>query len=357
MKRGSAAFALVSAAAALLLIASATLAGDAKVLLVGPSSADATVTRVRQELLLLGIEVEVMAPDPKVDLAALAKERGAAAAARVEDTPPEIVLWVGAQHSAGAAQETRVSEGLSGRAEPGLLALRAVELLRGRLLPVPATVEATGGGASAVGGAAPSASLSSRAVASAAPSAEGSASPGPAAAPLRPSRGSLHLGPALSISPGGVPATPALRLGGGWRVAAPLELSGLLLIPLATGTVSAPEGEMDLLMVVLGAGANVHFMSPTSAFSLHAGGGLGAAGFFFNGRAAAPWVSASGNHWAALPFLEVGAGYRMSATMAVRADVLAALARPEPVLVIAEQRVASFGTPALLASISLEVHP
>lgn len=367
MKRLAAALAF-SAAGAAIFAASMSLAADLRVLLLGPSATDPTVVRVRQELMLLGLDVEVETAPAKVDLAALAREHGAAAVARVEDAPPEIVLWVDTAHSGGQPQESRVSEGLAGRADPGLLALRAVELLRGRLLPVPA---ATASSTASVGAGAPPAptgsavaSPTASASASAAPSANMpvptasvSVSPTSELPPARRPRGSLHLGPAIVASPGGVPVTPALRVGGGWRLSGPLEIEGLAMIPLATGTVAAGEGQIDLRVLAFGAGLSLRFVDVVAALSLHAGAGAGIAGFLFEGRASAPWVGTSGSQWSALPYLDVGAGYRFSPVLSVRADVLAALARPEPVLVIAEREIASFGTPAIFGSLSLEVHP
>lgn len=345
--RSTLAFAAACAAA---LAVSVVLAGDRHVLVIGPSATHPTVVRVRQELALLGLDVEVATPPPGADLATLAREHGAAAVARVEDAPAEIVVWVDASHSAGASQETRVSQSLSGSTEPGLLALRAVELLRGRLLPVPVSATAPSAAPSVSSASAPGAGTA--AVSSAAPTAERVPLP-----PLHPPRVTLHLGPALVLSPGGVPAAPALRAGGAFRIAGPVELAGLVMIPLAPATVAASEGEIDLRTVAFGAGANVFFTSPASALAVHAGAGLGAAAFFFDGRAVAPWVAASGTRWSALPFLEAGAAYTFTPVLALRADLLAALALPGPVLVIAGREVASFGSPTVFASLALEVHP
>ena len=335
---------------------SAGEAADLRVLLIGPSATHATVVRVRQELILLGLDVEVTTSDASADLASAARDHGAAAVARVDDSPPEIVLWVDAAHSAGAPATTRVSESLSGTAEPGLLALRAVELLRGRLIPV-AAPKPTPPGASPLP--APSASTSAAPAASSTPAATAAPTERPpiATPPLRPTRARVHLGPALLGGPGGVPIAPGLRIGGAWRVAAPVELEALALVPLAPGTVSADEGEMDLRALAFGVGANMLFTDARSAFVAHAGGGVGVAGLLFEGRAETPWRSASGSQWSAMPFLGAGAAYRFTSMLAVRADLLAGFVLPEVVLVIANREVAAFGLPTLVGSISLEVHP
>ena len=339
-----------------LFAANVVLAGDLRVLIVGPSPSHPTVVRVRQELLLLGLDVEIASPGADGDLAALARDRDAAAVARVQESPPEIVLWVDAAHSGGAPALTRVSESLTGSPDAGLLALRAVELLRGRLVPVAAPPAAS---PFATAPAPTTPSASARAAPSASPAApatsdEGPSGPGPA---LRPTRARIHAGPAIVISPGGVPVAPGLRVGGGWRVLPHLEIEGLALVPLAPGTVSADEGRMDLHMLAFGVGASAAFMAPSSPLAIHAGGGLGVAGLFFQGHAEAPWLSASGSRWAVMPHLGAGAAYRFTPLLAVRADALASFLLPEAVLVIAGDEVASFGLPAMTVSLSLEVHP
>lgn len=341
----------VAALASALFAVTIGIASDLRVLLIGPSATHATVVRVKQELTLLGLDVEVEIGSARTDLATAARQHDAAAVARVEDAPPEIVLWVDAAHSGGTAQETRVSESIAGQAEPGLLALRAVELLRGRLLPVPAAIPDD-----ATPTAAPGVTAAPTAIPSASARPEGSAAPRPSL-PLRPSRGSLHLGPAILASPGGVPVSPVLRLGGGWRVASPIEIDGLAMIPLTGATVSGRAGEIDLRVLAIGAGASVHFLGAASPLSLHAGAGVGLVGLFYEGRATAPRVGASGSRWTALPYLEAGAGYRFTPLLGLRADVLAGIARPEPLLRVDGEPVASFGTPLFLASIALEVHP
>ena len=264
----------------------------------------------------------------------------------------------------------RVSESLSGSPDAGLLALRAVELLRGRLIPVaapkaeppasptsPTLATAAGGAPSApapAGSAQPALHTSSGSPAGAGASGDRDAGPLPA---LRPTRARLHVGPGIVVSPGGVPVAPSLRVGGGYRVHAYVELEGLVLVPLTPATVGASEGQMDLRLLAFGAGASASLLPPSSPFAVHAGGGMGAAGLFFEGVAVAPWVSASGSRWSAMPFLGAGAAYRFTPVLAVRADVLASFLLPEAVLVIAGREVASFGVPAVTGSLSLEVHP
>ncbi|MEZ4301664.1 MAG: hypothetical protein R3B70_42410 [Polyangiaceae bacterium] len=355
------ALALVLACAALL--AGGQLRADGlRVLLIGPSASDPTVTRVRQELSLLGLEVDVIAPAPPDSLADLAHAHGAAAVARVDTSPPEILLWVDEAHSAGTPQGSRVSESMSGAADPALLALRAVELLRGRLLPVPDGPPLPT--STADNPSLPPTATSTlpspppTATATLAPTATATLAPtSTAALPTSPRRFHVHAGPALAASPGGVPPMAAVRLGASFTIGGPVEVGALLMLPLSAGTVAAPEGEMDLRVFSIAATAAARFSPPVPHLSLLAGAGLGAAGFLFEGHALAPYEGTSADRWTALPFVEVGAAYRFTPLLALRADLLAAFAAPRPVLVIANREVADYGLPALLFSISLEVSP
>lgn len=341
--------------AAIVIFALATgRAADLRVVLVGSSKEEPTVERVRQELVLLGLEVEVISKAAGADLATIARERGAAAVARVESSPPEIVLWVDEEHSAGLPQESRVSESVKAGADPGLLALRAIELLRGRLLPVGAVLPPASSAAPSVA-AAPSAAPS--VAVSAVPSTSATAAP-PASSATRPvSRIGLYVGPALVVSPGGVPVMPAFRAGVSYRIIGPLEADGLATIPLTEGQVSAANGRIDLRVLAFGGGLSARFSEVAPRLSLRAGAGLGVIGFIFQGRAEAPYPAASGDRWSALPYAGAGAGVRLTPVLSLRADVHAALSLPPAALRIAGQQVASFGLPILLVSLALEVTP
>jgi hypothetical protein len=59
----------------------------------------------------------------------------------------------------------------------------------------------------------------------------------------------------------------------------------------------------------------------------------------------------------ASPYAGVGLSYRLNPLFALRADAIAALALPEPVVRAAMREVASMGRPALLFSLGIEVRP
>ncbi len=354
---------------ALVFFLSPGLAGAMRVVLIGPAAGDPIVTRVRDELTVMGIEVEVLPPEKALgDLAELAQRYDAAAALRVEMSPPEIVLWVDPSRAseANAPAELRVSDSLSGDAEPAVLALRAVELLRARLIPVPQNPP-------------PEDEVDAADVQPDVELPQTTPSPPVASSPPRPlprpalpkvqreapkraePRAShpldLFFAPAVLFSPGGVDPTPHLRLGAQWNPVPRAGIETLAFIPISAATVSAPEGSIDLRVLNLGAGIRGLLTEPESRWFVNTGIGLGAILLLFEGTASEPQLGQAGSHWVASPYAVLGAGYRLSSRLALRIDALGSLVRPEPVLRIAGQRIASFGQPAVFLACGLEVRP
>lgn len=341
-------FALFAALAAILLAGSFVLAEGPRVVLLGPSSQHPTVVRVQEELQMLGFDVQVVQAKGAGDLAALARSYGAAAAARVEGS--EIVLWVDPDDP---GQEIRVSASLNGPPDLGLLALRAVELLRGRLLRLPPDARADGGPGDAGIEAAPRGPAAPPAPAAPAPPRDGAVAPAPRA--LRPV--ALLAGPAVLLSPGGVPAAFHVRLGAQWDPAPRVGVEVMAFVPATGGKVEAPQGSIDLRVVDFGGGIRGVLTDPLADLGLAVGIGLNAMLLLFEGRASPPWMAAHGGRWAASPYADVTVSYRLHPRVALRLDLLGALARPEPVLRIAGREVASFGQPAVFSSLSVEVRP
>jgi hypothetical protein len=372
---------------AILLAGSLVLAdrGDRpRVIILGPSLQHPIVARVREELTTLGFDVQVeIAGRGAVDLAAVARRFGAAAAARVEGAPPAIDLWVGP----GRAEGSVITESIREPADPALLALRAVELLRARLLPVPPEERAPALDAGAPipaaldAGAPVPAALDAGAPVPAAPvpAAPVPAAPVPAApvpstlvvgapvppvataSPAHPEPRShpvaLLAGPALLLSPGGVPAAVHVRFGAEWDPWPRVGFEAMAFVPATSGGVSAAEGSVDLRVVDFGGGIRGFVTDPLSTFSLAVGLGLQGILLVFEGRATPPWMDAHGSRWAAAPYASVSATYRFHPRVGLRLDISALLVEPQPVLRIAGRDVASFGQPAVFPSLAVEVRP
>jgi hypothetical protein len=327
---------------AILLLGSLVLADRPRVVILGPSQSP-IVARVRDELAVLGFDVRVEADADGRDLAALGRRHGAAAVARVSARPPEIDLWVDAAPAEPSLQVLRDPP------DPALLALRAVELLRARLLPVPIVAEPPPPP--------PPASPAPVASATPAPSASQELSVAPAPAPR--SRGPVALiaGPALLVSPGGVPPAFHLRLGAEWDPLPRFGVDAMLFVPVTAATVSAAEGSISLRPLGLGGGVHALLTDSLSDLTVALGLGLQAMALMYRGEATGTFAAQSGTAWSASPYAAASAAYRFHPRFAVRFDLVTSLVRPEPVLRIAGREAASFGQPAFVPSIDLEVRP
>lgn len=336
----------------------------ARVVIVGPGEGDPIVLRLHRELGLLGIEVEIVDPPAgRVDLAALAREKHAAAAAAVGASPPGVTLWIDPEgQPPGAASEIRVDAALAGSSEPRMIALRAVEMLRGRLLRVPAQPSGDAGTEDeakldAAPPTPPPARLPAPAGLPAPPVADASdgGAPHPPAVRARPS---FSAGVAAVGSPGsGLGTVPQLWLGARWAPARRVELELVALLPTLAANVSAPEGSATLRTGAIGAGAMGALVDPASRFFATAGGGIGALLAAYEGQAQAPWKPESGLRCTMFPYVRAGGGLWISPWLALRADGLIGFALPEPVLWIAGRPAADFGEPALVLAASVEVRP
>lgn len=338
---------VLSTLAMILLASSIVLAEGPRVVLVDASWSDPLVARLRDELGVLGFDVEIVAGSAATaDLGALARSHGAAAAARVASRSA-IDLWVDPALEPGTLAEVRIE----GSGDPALLALRAVEVLRGRLIPpsaAPTPDAATSADAEAPR-AIPPPAATARPVADVAP---GVASSAHAGGPF-----ALFLAPAVLLSPGGLPPTAHIRLGAEWSPIDRVGVDFVTLLPLVPATISAAEGSVALRVLELGGGLHGTITDPAAAFSLRAGLGLSALLLTFDGEAAPPFVAARGGRWLASPYASIGAAYRVYPRLALRTELLVAIARPEPVFRIAGHEVASFGEPAVFFSLGVEVRP
>jgi hypothetical protein len=322
--------------------------GPARVLVLGPSEKDPMVERLKRELALLGLRVEVLTPggdDPR-ELAESARARHADAALAIRPSPPGIVLWIDPVRSPTASAEIQVDEQSAGSAEPRLLVLRAVEILRERLLPPPPAPNVAAPPASPL------------------PSPD---APSPPPAPLPPTVAreaasqpripSAFLGPAIVASPGNLGAMPEVWLGARWAPLRRMDLELLALVPTTAVSASGPEGSMTFRAGAVAAGVAAKLVAPTSDLFVDAGAGFGVMLAGFEGQARPPLVSAGGVRATMLPYAHASVGYWVASRIAVRGDLLTGFALPEPVLTIAGQKVAAFGEPLAAFSASVELRP
>lgn len=353
------------AAGACLLATTTALGAPRRVVVVAPAEPNAVATRVRDELRLLGLDVVVVQEtDARRDLPQIARANDAAAAVRVDESAT-ISIWV--DPGPGITGGELHVEDTGG--DSGVLALRAVELVRARLLPVPAG-EAPGGAAPASSGATTPPALRGPG----APASPATSAPPRVARPaaterddgdLRGARGAraetprgfrLYVEPTLAVDGGGVSAAPSIRLGAGRNVSPWLSITATAVVPTLAGRVEADGGSVDVRTALVGAGLEASLAS-SGPWSTGVEAGLAAALVAYSGDAAAPLRAQSGTAWAVAPWASLGARYRLGRNVALRADAAIALLRPEPVLRIAGREIASVGAPAGLFSFGVELQP
>lgn len=314
-----------------------------RVLLIAASDTDPVAQRVADELALLGYTVERVPTElGREEPEKLMERYGAVAWARTDAAARRVELWVPSAFAASSGAEgTALIVSADDDAE--LLALRSIELLRGRLLPVerlpkPPKPDEPAPPPPPVSPTAPP------------------TTPSPTAEPWR-AHVRLFAAPALELSPGGFPPTLGVRvsaeLGLVWRLSAGLHA----VFPTLAPSVEDARGEASLRVLPFGAGLDLALTPPESVASAFVGVGLDAAPLFFEGTASAPLIGRSGTEWAAAPYAQLGGRLRLHALVSLRLDCSLHLLVPEPTLRFAGERVATFGVPLVIPALGVEVTP
>jgi hypothetical protein len=357
---------VVLALPAVLLVGRVGLADRPHVVILGPALDHLAVVRMRGELTMLGIEVDVVVHARDEDnLPAVARRTGATAVLRVETSPPAIVLWVDPAITP-VPGEVRVS-GSAEERDPGLLALRAVEVLRARLLKVPLPPAPEGGALAELAPPSADGGATDAAAAGAAPAAPSSSAPAETGPPRSAGDGTgslraarpvgIELAPGVILSPGGVPPAFQVRLGAEWDPVPRLGLEALAFLPVTAGTVSVPAGSVDLRVMNLGGDLRLVLTDPAAEFSVALGLGASAVMLAMMGKADVPGTGQSGTRWGVAPFATATLAYRVHPRVSIRLDGLVELVRPELGLRIGGQSAAMFGEPAAIPSLGVEVRP
>jgi hypothetical protein len=345
-----------------------------RVLVVGPSDTNPIIARMRDELALVGLEVEVVPEElGSAKPEELLTRYGAVAIAIVGDSaqpsaPPgkegsdRVLLRVPARYrSDGESSETVEVVGTQHDAD--LLALRAVELLRGKLLPVERLRAAVAAPEPEAQPAPPAPQPEPRSTTTTVHSIEKptraarAPSVTPPEKPAAPPRLRLYLAPAVVAGPGGVPPTPNIRVGAdihlGWRISTSIHV----LAPTAAANVTTAQGSMSLRTVAFGGGLDATFTPPAWDFGVFGGLGVDAAALGYSGTASPPLRANRSISWTVAPGAEIGVRYRLSRWFALRADEAILVLAPEPVLRVAGSEVATFGRPLSVTTAGLEVTP
>jgi hypothetical protein len=361
--------AALAAVPILLFAGSYAFAQRPHVVILGPAADNAAVVRMRGELAVLGIDVDVLVPAQRTDLEAVARRLGAIAALRVETTPPAVVVWVDpAVGAPGAPPEVRVAGGAD---DAALLALRAVEVLRAKLVKVPLALpppdrDADAGLATeAAEAGAPDASVPAAATVQSPATIDAGAqvTPPPTVLDSPTSRAERPHPVGLSVAPAllwnamsGVPLF-GVRGGVAWDFLTRLgvELHGL--VPATNWNGTAEGGSVNFRVGTLGGGLRGSVTDPAAPVSLMLGLGAEALWISFASTAQMGSTAHAGTSWFPAPYLSAAAVYRPHPVVALRLDIAAAAVLKKFVFRVDDQETASFGVVAVSPSLGLEVRP
>ena len=304
---------------------------EERVLLIGADPTRAPLPRLAAELETLGFRVIRGKSEsrPSIWSAEVAVRRAhAVGAIHVDATAQEMEIWV------ASPQTGRLSRRGVLRGDPldGERAVRAVEILRAGLID-------TRGDPPLV---------------AAAPDRVGPDSAAPVDPPDRPRRFGVEVAVGVAVSPGGVGASAPLVAGAHWMPSRHLGLHGLLVLGVGSAEVEAPEGTATVRAGLAGGGLRLAWTGPAR---VSPAAELGLAGYWLDtsGVPASGFVAADGATAGVAPDLRVGVGVSIASWLCARADLLAAVAMPTPVVSFAGREVARWGSPLFVPSSGLQV--
>jgi hypothetical protein len=317
-----------------LFLARTTAAADPVVVavLVSPSTRATLAARVQAELASLGFATKEIAVDEGADTASLeaaAKTSGAAAAIRVVRSDKRAEVWV-VDRVTGKTLLRTVTCGPDENAT-NVLAVRAVELLRASLLEVEANHPSRGDVAVTA--------TVRRVVAETHPAAPPRAPPRPEAPPPF----AAGVGFAADVLPSLSPAFEA-QVALAWMPSRlGVEIFGT--IPLSSSQVCNDAGCAFVTAAMFGGGLRWVPTSRSARVQPSLGAGFAGVVAHAEGRAAAPYSSATSDAAAAVAYAVVGFGVLLGSHVRIGLDVRAGAALPPVPIRFAGTQVAQWGGP------------
>lgn len=314
-------------------------------------------THLVDELVAAGFSVEIV-PAGSYDTATLAKERQARAVFRVEPSRRRIELWTDAKSGT-----VRIEEKPEEKGDWATLSLRAVEELRGQLLSEQArTPNRVPDEPPAVSRDVDSWGWSN-------------IDTEPRTAPVRPREPSrprsstaatkswsqlwLHVAPGVIMHPGSGGLNPggAAMIGGRWMFLRRFGADFVGLVPIVPSVVTSAAGNVNVAASGILLGGWVDLLHPVRTLAWGVGAGVGGGVFHHYGQPRATGIEArDGNVAYALPHARSALIWAISANVSLRADILAAIATPRPVLRLPGRTDdVYFGQPLLMAGLGLEL--
>lgn len=321
---------------------------DTIVILETPATAAAAV-RVKAELAPLGWPVLIVKGTGRT-LADWARDYQSVAVLRIVSGGRGVELWIPARdrHDAPVREVVQPED-----ANGDVLALRAVEVLRARLLKLgkrpPRVTTAPAPPPEAEEPSSPLPVLEPAASKKASDLASNHACPGPACGP----RAWFEAGPSWTLWGASRATTGTLRLGLSLRTFSRVELGLFILPPLTTSAFLTDAGRVVVRPGVIGLWAGWAAGSPQGRFSVSVGGGVGALGLWVGAEPHRNYVAHS-DFWVTFaPFLRIAPGVNLSRRTRLRLEGLFGVVTPVPVIAAAGQEAAMWGR--LFSTVTLQV--
>ncbi len=306
----------------LMAVASNAQTTGTNVLLVRTHGDAVIAGRLRAELGALGWKVsEISKPRTRTlqQLEKLGREMEATAAMRATPSKTGIELWILDPRTSRTAFEDLVSVGISRNDE--LLALRAVEVLRARLLKL---------------------GVPEREPESPPPQAFPKLALPPPLEPAKPAPTPpllwLDLSAAGNASAGGIGPLAQIELGLRLEPDPAWGLSAFAALPVIETRLENAQGEADVNLTLIGAHLDVSFVR--GPVSLALGAGAAAALLHLEGRAAAPFTGRERRLVTAAPIASLMLRSQVTAAMRLRLGVMSGFALPRVVVRFDDRAVA-----------------
>jgi hypothetical protein len=357
----------------------AGFADEVRVLVVRGRKHDDLAARIRDELVTLGVHVDEV-DAATGELSTVARTHRASAVLRVSaaTVPRAVEIWVDPTRDLGSSKDppARIEEDVYEEGDvASALALRAVELVRGRLIKIDLPTPEIARQAPSVSSPAPTPPPESTPPidsqpASTAPSTSPSSSASIAnpphrevqpdrvrkPLPQRAPRVALAVGPAILASPGGLPAGGGVHANMRWHLFDRIAADVIALVPVVPARFTSSAGVARVNAGAIGLGGYFDFLDPGRPVTTGAGIGIGAGLIGFSGEPAqSNRRAASGVTGFAMPYARWGLAWRALPPLGVEASLLIGIARPRPVVELDAETRAAFGEPFVAAGLSLSL--
>jgi hypothetical protein len=339
-------------------LAAPTAAEPARILILIDDAQQEIARRLHAELGAAGFEVVAepasMEETSRPALERAAREAGAVAALRVRQLPGSVEVWVTDRVTGKTVLREVVlpPEGANDVDRDALVAVRVVELLRASLLEIESSLPPRGEVAT------PPAAARALVAPVRKP-----APPAPAPAPVptivaetpAPPRLRVGLGPAVGLSPGGFGPSGQAVLDLRYAPVPHLDVALAVVAPIVPVGVEADVGSATVVFTQFGAEVAFVLAPVDSEWNAALGVGTALSWMHVDGSADPPFEEHADDLLTAFPYARLLGSYGLSRIVRLVLDARIGGALPRPVVSIADRAEASWGRPAAIVGLDLEI--